>query len=43
MGQVLGIVYRAISSHLIGAAGYHHAAGTFRYSPPPGHKPVMFQ
>lgn len=26
MGQVLGIAYRAISSHLIGAAGYHHAA-----------------
>ena len=25
MGQVLGIVYRAISSHLIKAAGYHHA------------------
>ncbi len=26
MGQVLGIVTRAISSHLISAAGYHHAA-----------------
>ena len=26
MGQVLGIVYRAISNHLLGAAGYHHAA-----------------
>ena len=25
MGQVLGIVYRAIASHLIKAAGYHHA------------------
>ena len=25
MSQVLGIVYRAISSHLISAAGYHHA------------------
>lgn len=24
MGQVLGIVYRAIASHLIKAAGYHH-------------------
>ena len=25
MGQVLGIVSRAIASHLIKAAGYHHA------------------
>lgn len=25
MGQVLGIVYRAIASHLIKAAGYHQA------------------
>ena len=25
MGQVLGIVYRAIASHLMKAAGYHHA------------------
>ena len=25
MGQVLGIVYRAIASYLIKAAGYHHA------------------
>ena len=25
MGQVLGIVYRTIASHLIKAAGYHHA------------------
>ena len=25
MGQVLGIVYRAIASHLIKAASYHHA------------------
>ncbi len=24
MGQVLGIVYRAIASHLIKVAGYHH-------------------
>ena len=24
MGQVLGIVYRAIASHLVKAAGYHH-------------------
>ena len=27
MGQVLGIVYRAIASHLIKAAGLNHSTG----------------
>ena len=30
MGQVLGIVYRAIASHLIKAAGYHHETAQTR-------------